>query len=581
MLSIYAIQKFPKARKPQNSILFYNQVMENTEKIKHYIILALILIFGLVVRLSNLEKSTGGLWHDEATAYAIANALPDFNFNLHRFLIFPLYFIFYKLWITIFSNSDLVIRLMSVFFDMLAIITTYFVGMQITKNLKLENIKYRTGLIFALLYAINSSFIYYAQEAKFYSMTFFLITLTTLVFLKIIENFDRKSIIFFIISNALMLYTQTTLVVITILFTILAFLFAIRAKKLNIWFYFGNLLIYLPLAVFLFVEKNYFSGNFDIVHFDNSFILVMLQNWFSPVLTCLQNNMPNYKMLFMMFFISPKFWFSILFPIFFMITIFVLSLKNSKFLRILSIIPIFFVTFHIILSQTEFYSANVRYTLIVLPIVLMISGAYISQNFDKKSIKFFLTIFILANLSILFSPYSATKIQRPFGYKILADTLIKNEINPNYDFIMPFSEKLVEKYYKIDGHAESFYMLNAIDAQKTYLTDKEIEEISKKHSMIENYRRYLMSDEITKEFSDYVLTHYAKNSGNIVLIVDKGICMFSNENIQTILNNGGTVPIQFMRLSKLNNDLISVLKTKYKVQKHVLDGNWEVFVFEK
>ena len=150
----------------------------------------------------------GGLWHDEATIYAIANALPDFNFNLHRFLIFPLYFIFYKLWITIFSNSDFVIRLMSVFFDMLAIITTYFAGMQITKNLKMENLKYRTGLIFALLYVINSSFIYYAQEAKFYSMTFFLIILTTLAFLKLIEKFDRKSLIFFVISSSLMLYTS-------------------------------------------------------------------------------------------------------------------------------------------------------------------------------------------------------------------------------------------------------------------------------------------------------------------------------------------------------------------------------------
>ena len=555
--------------------------MEKTQKIKHYIILALILVFGLVIRLSNLEKPTGGLWHDEVTAYAIANALPDFNFNFHRFLIFPLYFIFYKLWITIFSNSDFVIRLMSVFFDMLAIITIYFAGMQITKNLKIENLKYRTGLIFALLYAINSSFIYYAQEAKFYSITFFLITLTTLAFLKLIENFDKKLLNFFVISSILMLYTQTTLVVITILFTILAFFFAIRAKKLNIWFVLANLLVYLPLVVFLFIEKNYFSGNFDIVHFDNSFILIMLQNWFSPVLTCLQNNMPNYKMLFMMFLISPKFWFSIIFPIFFMITIFILALKNSKFLRILAIIPIFFVAFHIILSQTEFYSANIRYTLIVLPIVLMISGAYLAQNLDKKSVKFFLTLFILANLSILFSPYSATKIQRPFGYKVLADTLIKNEINSNYDFIMPFSEKLVEKYYKINGHAESFYMLNTVDAQKTYLADKEIEEISKKHNMLENYRRYLTSDKITKEFSDYVLTHYAKNSENIVLVVDKGICMFSNENIKTILENGGTVPIQFMRLSKLNNDLITVLKTKYKVQKHVLDGNWEVFVFEK
>lgn len=264
-----------------------------------------------------------------------------------------------------------------------------------------------------------------------------------------------------------------------------------------------------------------------------------------------------------------------------MITVFILALKNNKFLRYLAVIPIFFVGFHIVLSQTEIYSANIRYTLVVLPVVLMISGTYIAQKLDTKWMKILLTLFVLANLSILFSPYSATKIQRPFGYKILAETLVKNNVNPNSDFIMPFSEKLVEKYYKINGRAENFYMLNAVEAQKTYLSDNEIAEISKKHNMVENYKRYLISDYITNEFSNYVLTHYAKNSKNLVLVVDKGICMFSNENIKSILNNGGTVPIQFMRLSKLNNDLISVLSSNYKIQKHVVDGNWEVFVFEK
>lgn len=554
--------------------------MKEFQKIKHYIILGLILVFGVTLRLSNLDKPTG-LWHDEATIYSIASAIPDFSVNFHRFLIFPLYYIFYKLWITIFSNSDIAIRSMSVFFDFLAIITIYFVGLQISKNLKLENIKYRLGLVFALLYAINSSFIYYAQEAKFYTLTFFLICLTTLFFLKVIENFDKKQFILFLISSALLLYSQTTLVIINILFTALIFYFAKKIKKLDFSFILSNLLIYVPLIVFLFVEKNYFSGNFDIVHFDNSFILIMIQNWFCPLLTCLQNNTPKYQYIFLLFLINPKFWFSICFPVFFMVTTFILAVKNNNLLRLLAIIPIIFVTFHIVLSQTEFYSANVRYTLIVLPIVLMISGGYIAQNLDKKLMKILLTILILSNLSILFSPYSATKIQRPVGYKVLAETLISNNVNPNYDFIMPFSDKLVEKYYKINGEVRSFYMLNSVDAQKTYLSDKEIEEIAQKHNMIENYKSYLLSDKISKEFSDYILTNYAKNSKNIVLVVDKGICILSNDQIKDILNSKSTAPIQFLRLSKLNNDLITVLKTKYIVEEIINYNNWQIILLKK
>ena len=264
-----------------------------------------------------------------------------------------------------------------------------------------------------------------------------------------------------------------------------------------------------------------------------------------------------------------------------MVTTFVLAVKNNNLLRLLAIIPIIFVTFHIVLSQTEFYSANVRYTLIVLPIVLMISGSYIAKNLDKKSMKILLTILILSNLSILFSPYSATKIQRPVGYKVLAETLISNNVNPNYDFIMPFSDKLVEKYYKINGEVRSFYMLNSVDAQKTYLSDKEIEEISQKHNMLENYKNYLLSDKISKEFSDYILTNYAKNSKNIVLVVDKGICILSNDKIKDILDSKSTAPIQFLRLSKLNNDLITVLKTKYLVEKIINYNNWQIILLKK
>ena len=83
-----------------------------------------------------------------------------YNADGHRFLLFPLYYIIYNIWINIFGNSDLIIRLMSVFFDTLGIITAYFAGSQLGKILNKNNSK--TGFIYMLLYAINSSFIYYA-----------------------------------------------------------------------------------------------------------------------------------------------------------------------------------------------------------------------------------------------------------------------------------------------------------------------------------------------------------------------------------------------------------------------------------
>ena len=538
------------------------------------------MVFTILIRLFNLDNPFG-LWHDEATIYSIANALPNVHINLQRFFIFPIYYIFYKIWITIFSNTDFVIRLMSVFFDTLNVITAYFLGRQITKNLKIEELKYKMGLITMFMFAINSSFIYYAQEAKFYSLTFFLVTLTTLTFLKFVDKFDKKSTILFVTSNALLLYTQTTLAVINILFTIIAIIFLYRIKKLNLFFISTNLAIYLPLICFIIFIKNYFSGNFDIVYYDNSFILQVLQNWFSPILTALQNNIPNYQNIVFASLLNIKILLYVIFPIIFMISTFVSAIKNNKLLRAISIIPIAFVAFHILLSQTEFYSANVRYTLAVLPIVLSISAVYIGENFNKKFVKILFTLFVAVNLLVLCSPMSATKIERPIGYKALCDLLVQNKINPNYNFVMPFNKNLLEKYYKITGETESFYNLNSTDAQKTYLSEKEIENISKKHDMKENYERYFITNEITKEFSEYVLKNYAKDANHLVLVIDRGICAFSNDEIKEIMDSNKNIPIQFLRLSKLNNDMISVLLTKYNIEKQIVDKNWEIILLKK
>lgn len=554
--------------------------MNKSKTIKHYSIFAILVVFTILIRLFNLDNPFG-LWHDEATIYSIANALPNVHINLQRFFIFPIYYIFYKIWITIFSNTDFVIRLMSVFFDTLNVITAYFLGRQITKNLKIEELKYKMDLITMFMFSINSSFIYYAQEAKFYSLTFFLVTLTTLTFLKFVDKFDKKSTILFVTSNALLLYTQTTLAVINILFTIIAIIFLYRIKKLNLFFISTNLAIYLPLICFIIFIKNYFSGNFDIVYYDNSFILQVLQNWFSPILTALQNNIPNYQNVVFASLLNIKILLYVIFPIIFMISTFVSAIKNNKLLRAISIIPIAFVAFHILLSQTEFYSANVRYTLAVLPIVLSISAAYIGENFNKKFVKILFTLFVAVNLLVLCSPMSATKIERPIGYKALGDLLVQNKINPNYNFVMPFNKNLLEKYYKITGETESFYNLNSTDAQKTYLSEKEIENISKKHDMKENYERYFITNEITKEFSEYVLKNYAKDANHLVLVIDRGICAFSNDEIKEIMDSNKNIPIQFLRLSKLNNDLITVLLTKYNIEKQIVDKNWEIILLKK
>ena len=153
--------------------------------IKYYIFLVLIIIFGFAIRLINLDKN-GGLWYDEITIYSISQ---NFSGDLKRFLQFPIYYVFYKFWICILGNSDFVIRLMSVIFDILSLFMTFILTKNIYKifsNDEIQSIK--AGLVSSSLYAVNSSFIYYAQEAKFYSFTFFAVLLFFIFWIKFLDK---------------------------------------------------------------------------------------------------------------------------------------------------------------------------------------------------------------------------------------------------------------------------------------------------------------------------------------------------------------------------------------------------------
>ena len=58
--------------------------------------------------------------------------------------------------------------------------------------------------------------------------------------------------------------------------------------------------------------------------------------------------------------------------------------------------------------------------------------------------------------------------------------------------------------------------------------------------------------------------------------------MFSNEQIKAIVNseNYQQYPIQFLQLSKLNNDLITILSKKMHIKQIYRINNWEIFIFE-
>ena len=549
--------------------------------IKYYIFLVLIIIFGFAIRLINLDKN-GGLWYDEITIYSISQ---NFSGDLKRFLQFPIYYVFYKFWICILGNSDFVIRLMSVIFDILSLFMTFILTKNIYKifsNDEIQSIK--AGLVSSSLYAVNSSFIYYAQEAKFYSFTFFAVLLFFIFWIKFLDkNCSKINFVLFYLSTLILLYSNTCqIVLIMFAFILMTVLFVKRniiKQKLSYLMILST--VFIPLIIFIIRIKGYFTGNFDAVVFDNSFTLSVLQNYFSPILIGVQNNVLNYQKFIIKHLLDIKYLVYVLIPVIISIFGILYSVKKSVICRYLFLICSLYLVFHLILPLFSSYKPLVRYTLFVLPIFISLLAVGLKVLTNKYLKRCLFAVLIFINTFCLILPSSALFIQRPDGYKTLADFLKVNNIPNNANFILPIRENLLDKYYKIRGEKLSLYILNSDAAQKTYLTNDEINGLKNDNGNKQiYYKRFLTNDKISEEFIKFVDEKFSVNKP-IVLITDKSICVFNNQQISQIVQSShySNYALQFLRLSKLNNDLLKVLKSRFKRYDVYNSDMWDVHVF--
>ena len=351
--------------------------------------------------------------------------------------------------------------------------------------------------------------------------------------------------------------------------------------KINLKYLLILLSTYIPIVFFCIYIKHYFSGNFDAVVYDNSFILLLLQNYFSPILAGIQNNILNFQNVWLKGMFSLKFWIFVLFPVLLMIIFIFKCLKNFKISLYLFSVSIIYIIFHTLASDFTQYNGLVRYTLMVLPILLLLAATGFCTIKQTKLKNSLLTIYTIISILGIFTLNGAINIKRPDGYRQLAQALIDYKINPKADFIFPIRSELLEKYYEIEGRKLSLYTLNSETAQKTYLNNNEIEGIkSDRENIYAYYKRYLSTNSINTNFENYMLKEFLSKK-TIVILVDKTITMFTNEQLKALANtpNYEQYPIQFLRLSKLNNDLLKTAYKHFSLKQHIIVNNWEIFVF--
>lgn len=173
------------------------------------------------------------LWRDEAFSYFLAkkNILEILTLSTKDFSP-PLYHLILHFWIKIFGGSEIALRSLSIIFFWA---TIYVVFLFLNDILKL---KLKKSFFYLLFFVINPLLIYYAFEARMYSLFAFLSTLSFYALFK-------KNSTLYLLSSILGLYTHYFMI-----FVIIGqFLFLTINRKKG--FSFPSSSFYWPIAAFV------------------------------------------------------------------------------------------------------------------------------------------------------------------------------------------------------------------------------------------------------------------------------------------------------------------------------------------
>jgi mannosyltransferase len=141
------------------------------------------------------------LWGDEAYSVALARSSWGglWHVIVQREANMSLYYVALKVW-TAFGTSEAWVRSLSALFAVVSVVVVYVLGARLFDE--------RTGLVAALLLAVNAFFVHYAQETRGYSLVLLLSALSTYLFVRCLDEPDGKARIAYAVVGAAAVYAH-------------------------------------------------------------------------------------------------------------------------------------------------------------------------------------------------------------------------------------------------------------------------------------------------------------------------------------------------------------------------------------
>ncbi len=190
-------------------------------------------------------------WRDEAFTYLLSKQ------NIINVLITtakdfnpPLYYFFIHFWMKLFGSSEVSLRTVSLIFFWLTIYTFYLILRDVI------NLPFKKIMIYLFLAVINPLLLYYAFEARMYTMLAFFATLSSYAFLT-----KRKKL--FLVSTVLGLYTHYFM---TFVFLLQIFFYFIlhrkRKSRKELNQYLTPIILFIPWVLFVLTVKGIVAESF-------------------------------------------------------------------------------------------------------------------------------------------------------------------------------------------------------------------------------------------------------------------------------------------------------------------------------
>ncbi len=159
-----------------------------------------ILIIAAAVRFYGIDRRS--IWFDEAVTLGVAR-LPlvehlrhawDVSLNNQLF-----YYLLYRPWHSL-GEAEATVRAFSAICSVAGVAVLYFLGRRLFGT--------AAGIIAALVLALHSGSIWYAQEARSYSLAIFLATLSSLFLVRHVQNGALRDLVFWVVASSLSCYSH-------------------------------------------------------------------------------------------------------------------------------------------------------------------------------------------------------------------------------------------------------------------------------------------------------------------------------------------------------------------------------------